>query len=196
MSVSTVILIVLVLACVYAIFVYNRLVGLKNQLKNAFVQIDVQLQRRYELIPNLVESAKAYMGHEQATLSAVIQARNQASSACKRAKNKPDSASGMRNLSGMESLLQGALGQFMAVVEDYPDLKANENFQELNENLLSTENRVSFARQAFNDTVMMYNIFRETFPNNMVAKPMGFKEAYQLELQDKEARKPVRISFK
>ena len=163
-------LIVIAVVVVYIVFIYNRLVSLRNQFKNGFAQIDVQLQRRHDLIPNLVESAKAYLSHERNTLTEVMEARNNAVSS-------------------------KALANFYAVAENYPELKANETIQQLMEELSSTENRVSFARQAYNDGVMGYNIFREQFPNNIVAGLFAFKPSSQLELESPEARQAPKVAF-
>src|SRR3990172_13134803 len=149
--------VVLVLVLMYFVGIYNHLVGLKNRFKNAFAQIDVQLKRRYDLIPNLVETARAYMSHERGTLEAVIQARNQAASAGQKAADNPDDAGAIRGLIGAEGALTGAMGRLFALMENYPDLKANQNMMQLSEELTSTENKVAFARQAYNDAVMAYN---------------------------------------
>ncbi len=185
----------LALLALYFVSIFNRLVSLKNQFKNGFSQIDVQLQRRYELIPNLVESAKAYMAHEKETLSQVIAARNQAASAEKAAAAALDDPEKMARLAQAEGVLGGALGRLMAVSESYPDLKADQTIQALMEELATTENRVGFARQAFNDAVMQYNITREKFPNFFVAGAFGFMPAQQLEIANVEARQPLRVSF-
>lgn len=175
--------------------IYNRLVALKNRIKNAFSQIDVQLQRRYDLIPNLVETAKAYMAHEKDTLAAVIAARNQAITAEKNAAANPESGLAVRALSNAEAALGSAMGKFFALAESYPDLKANTTMNQLMEELTSTENRVAFARQAFNDAVTEYNTCREQFPNNFVAGFGSFQPAEQLEIEAPEARKAVKVSF-
>ncbi len=180
---------------IWIVVIYNGLVTSRNRFKNSFSQIDVQLQRRYDLIPNLVETAKTYIKHERETLEAVIQARNSAQASARGAARAPDNADAIAGLIGAEAVLGGALGQFFALAEAYPDLKANETMQQLMEELSSTENRVAFARQAFNDSVMEYNNQREQFPNNFVAGPFAFKEAKQLTLQSPEAREPMRISF-
>lgn len=174
---------------------YNQLVTLRNRFKNSFAQIDVQLQRRYELIPNLVESAKAYMSHERETLAQVMEARNQASSASKQAAAHPEDASALKALSKAESKLTSMLGGFYAVAENYPDLKANETVAQLMEELTSTENRVAFARQAFNDAVMNYNTYREQFPSNIIAGFFAFKFAELLEIDDPKKREAVKVSF-
>jgi LemA protein len=176
--------------------IYNKLVALRNRYKNAFAQIDVQLKRRYDLIPNLVETAKAYMAHERQTLEAVIQARNQASSANQRAAANPADADAMRRLLGAESALSGALGRLLVTVEQYPDLKANQNMAQLMEELTSTENKISFARQAYNDSVTVYNTARETFPNVLIAGPMGFQTAVLFEVETKAEREAPKVSFK
>lgn len=174
---------------------YNQLVTLRNRFKNSFAQIDVQLQRRYELIPNLVESAKAYMSHERETLAQVMEARNQASSASKQAAAHPEDGSALKALSKAESKLTSMLGGFYAVAENYPDLKANETVAQLMEELTSTENRVAFARQAFNDAVMNYNTYREQFPSNLIAGFFAFKFAELLEIDDPQKREAVKVSF-
>lgn len=190
------IIIGLVIAVViYAIAIYNALVALRNRYGNAFSQIDVQLQRRYDLIPNLVETAKAYMQHERETLEAVIQARNQAQAAAQKAEHQPTDPDAMRALMSAETALGGALGRFFALAEAYPDLKANQNMAQLQEELSSTENRIAFARQAYNDAVTTYNIKRETFPSSIIANQFGFKPAQQWQPEDKAARAPVKVSF-
>ncbi|MBT8484667.1 MAG: LemA family protein [Phycisphaerae bacterium] len=156
--------------------IYNRLVTLKNRYKNGFAQIEVQLQRRYDLIPNLVETAKGYMKHERETLEAVIQARNQAASGLKQAAADPGNPQAIQSLGRAESMLQGALGRLLVTVERYPDLKANEHMSQLMEELTSTENRIAFARQAFNDGVTAYNTYRQTFPPILVAGIVGHGE--------------------
>lgn len=183
------------LILVWAVFIYNGLVSLRNRVKNAFSQIDVQLQRRYDLIPNLVETAKAYMAHERQTLEAVIAARNQAQTAAAKAEAAPTDARAIRELAGAEAALGGALGQFFALAEAYPDLKANQNMAQLQEELASTENRIAFARQAYNDSVMTYNNKRESFPDMVVANQFAFKEAELWEVQEPEARKAVQVKF-
>ncbi|MGO2136666.1 LemA family protein [Marinobacter sp.] len=188
-------LIVIAVAAFYLIFIYNRLVSLRNQFKNGFAQIDVQLQRRHDLIPNLVEAAKAYLEHEKSTLTQVMEARNNAVSAQKDAAKDPGDGTKIQRLGGAENLLTKALANFYAVAENYPDLKANETIQQLMEELSSTENRVSFARQAYNDGVMSYNTFREQFPNNVIAGMFSFKETSQLELESPEARQAPKVAF-
>lgn len=192
---SLITLIFLGLIGFYAVTVYNSLIALRNHFKNAFAQIDVQLQRRYELIPNLVEAVKAYLSHEKDTLTQVINARNQAASAEQLVAKQVDNTSAMTQLSQAEGVLSAALGKLMVLSEAYPDIKANSTIQNLMEELKSTENRVSFARQAFNDAVMIYNIEREKFPNNIVANFTNFQQAQQLEIPNIAAKEPVKISF-
>lgn len=179
----------------YVVVIYNGLVSLRNRVKNAFSQIDVQLQRRYDLIPNLVETAKGYMKHERETLEAVITARNQAQAAARRAEGDPADAGAMRELMGAEAALGGMLTRFFALAEAYPDLKANQNMALLQEELASTENRIAFTRQAYNDAVTGYNIKRESFPDSLVANNFGFKYAEQWQMDDTTARAPVKVDF-
>lgn len=186
---------VIAVVVVYVIFIYNRLVSLRNQFRNAFAQIDVQLQRRHDLIPNLVEAAKAYLSHEKSTLTRVMEARNNAVSAQKDAAADPGDSTRIQRLGSAESLLNKALANFYAVAENYPELKANETIQQLMEELTSTENRVAFARQAYNDGIMHYNIFREKFPNNLIAGMFAFRESAQLQLESPEARQAPKVSF-
>jgi len=191
-------IVLLVLLGLAVIFVssYNRLVTARNAFKNAFAQIDVQLTRRYDLIPNLVEIAKGYIKHERETLEAVIQARNAAYAGLKAAASDPGNAAAVQKLAGADQLLGGALGRLLAVTEAYPDLKANQTMMQLSEELTSTENKLSFARQAYNDAVMSYNTGIESFPDNFVAGFGGFKEATLLEsTESPEERKPVKVSF-
>jgi LemA protein len=190
-----VLLIVVVAAAFFAITIYNRLVAARNRYKNAFAQIDVQLNRRHDLIPNLVEVAKKYMSHERETLEAVIQARNGAHQQLKQAAADPSDPDAMRKLSEAEQGLSGALGRLFALSENYPDLKANQNMMQLSEELTSTENKVAFARQAFNDAVMNYNILRESFPNNIIAGMFTFKPAELLEIEDPKKREAVQVDF-
>lgn len=191
-----VVAVVAVLLVVMVVGIYNNLVVLRNRFKNAFSQIEVQLKRRYDLIPNLVETAKAYMGHERGTLEAVIQARNQASAASAKAAANPGDPSSMTALLGAESVLTGAVGKLFALAEAYPDLKANQTMASLMEELTSTENKISFARQAYNDSVMGYNTARETFPNVLIAGPFGFTEAALFEVKAEAEREAPRVSFK
>lgn len=191
-------LIVLGVVIVLALFVaaiYNKLVTLRNRFKNAFAQIDVQLKRRYDLIPNLVETAKAYMAHERETLEAVIAARNQAAGANQKAAANPGDADAMKGLLGAEALLGGAMSKLLVTVERYPDLKANQNMSQLMEELTSTENKIAFARQAYNDSVMTYNTESETFPNVMIAGHMGFQAAVLFEVKREEEREAPKASF-
>jgi LemA protein len=188
-------LIVVVLFGVFAINLYNTLVSLRNRFKNSYAQIDVQLNRRYDLIPNLVETAKAYIKHERETLEAVVAARNQAVTASKAAAAHPDDATAIQGVVGAETQLGGAMSRFMALFENYPDLKANQTMMAVMEELSSTENKVAFARQAYNDSVMSYNTAREQFPNNIVAGMFAFKEAQLFEVEDAEAKKAVKVSF-
>ena len=179
----------------YFIAIFNKLVVDRNRFRNAFAQIEVQLQRRYDLIPNLVETAKGYMAHERETLEAVIQARNQAMAAMKQVQAAPGEAVATQALIGAEGMLTGALGKLFALSEAYPDLKANQNMMQLSEELTTTENKVAFARQAFNDMVMQYNTRRETFPDSVIANSFGFKEAALLALENEEAREAPKVSF-
>lgn len=174
---------------------YNGLVKLRNQFKNAFAQIDVQLKRRYDLIPNLVETAKGYMKHEAETLENVIKARNMAASAREQASVDPSDAVAMQQLAQAESGLGGMLGRLFALSEAYPDLKANQNMMQLTEELTSTENKISFARQSYNDSVMRYNNKREMFPSNVIAGMFSFVAATLFEVKDEEQREAVKVSF-
>ncbi len=193
--VGLIVLGILVLAVVLAVSAYNQLVELRNRYKNAFSQIDVQLKRRYDLIPNLVETAKGYLRHERQTLDAVITARNQANSAAQRAASSPGDAAAMRDLAGAETALGGALGRMFALAEAYPDLKANTTMNQLSEELASTENKVAFARQAYNDAVMAYNTGREVFPASIIAGSGGFAEARPWEIERAVEREAVKVSF-
>jgi LemA protein len=175
--------------------IYNRLVNLRNGVKNAFSQIDVQLTRRYDLIPNLVEAVKGYMKHERETLDAVISARNAAVTGLRTAEANPSDPEAIRQLASAEATLQGSLGRMFALAEAYPDLKANQNMMQFQEELASTENKVAFARQAFNDAVMTYNNGRENFPNNILAGLFNFKPAEHLEIEAPEKRQAPKVSF-
>jgi LemA protein len=195
MIVSLVILVLLVVAGLWGVGIYNSLIRGRRGFENAFAQIDVQLTRRYDLIPNLVEIAKGYMAHERDTLEAVIAARNQAMAGLKAAQANPGDAAAMTALSGAENQLTGALGRLFAVSEAYPDLKANQNMMQLSEELTSTENKVAFARQAFNDAVTSYNIQRESFPNNIVSGMFNFREAAVLKIEDEAKRAAPQVKF-
>lgn len=184
-----------VLIALFAIGAYNGLVTLRNRFKNAFAQIDVQLKRRYDLIPNLVETAKGYIKHERETLEAVIAARNSAYSAGSQAASNPGDPNAMKALSGAESGLSGALGRLFAVAEAYPDLKANQNMMQLTEELTSTENKISFARQAYNDSVMAYNTKREVFPTNIVAGMFNFAPAELFQIENPGEKEAPKVSF-
>lgn len=187
---------ILIAAVVALALMYNNLVTLRNRFKNAFAQIDVQLKRRYDLIPNIVEVVKKYMQHERETLEAVIKARNSAVSANNQAAGNPGDPGAMKNLSAAEGMLSGALGRLFALSESYPDLKANQNMAQLQEELSSTENRVAFARQAFNDAVMSYNIGREKFPANLISGMFHFTEAQLLEsTESPEEKKAPKVTF-
>ncbi len=182
---------------VWAISIYNGLVQLRQRFKNAFAQIDVQLKRRYDLIPNLVEAAKGYLAHERQTLEAVIAARGNAVSAAQKAAAAPGDPAAMHGLAQAEGALGGALGRLMVLFEAYPDLKANQNILQVQEELTSTENKVGFARQGYNDAVMEYNTKRESFPDTIFAGMFQFKEATLLEATESaEERKAPKVSFK
>ena len=199
MSIALIILVVLLAVIVvlglWVTGIYNSLVALRNRFKNAFAQIDVQLKRRYDLIPNLVETAKGYMKHESSTLEAVIKARNIALAAAQSAAANPADGNAMKSLGAAESGLGGALSRLMVVSEQYPDLKANQNMMQLTEELTSTENKVSFARQAYNDSVMGYNTTRETFPNVIFAGMFGFLPAELFKIDDPTERNAPKVSF-
>ncbi|MCU0834668.1 MAG: LemA family protein [Chromatiaceae bacterium] len=185
-----------IVALVFFIFaIYNGLILARNQYKNAFAQIDVQLTRRHDLIPNLVETVKGYMAHERETLEAVIQARHGAVNGLKAAAADPGNPGAMRQLAGAENQLTQTLGRLFALSEAYPDLKANQNMMQLSEELATTENRVAFARQAYNDAVMSYNNKREVVPNNLVAGMFNFTAAQLLEIEDKAMRQAPKVSF-
>lgn len=177
------------------ISIYNRLVRLRNAFQNAFAQIDVQLKRRYDLIPNLVETAKGYMKHERETLEAVINARNQAHAAAETAAGNPADGQAMKNLMGAEGALTGAMGRLFALMESYPDLKANQNMMQVSEELTSTENKVAFARQAYNDAVMNYNNAREAFPGNILAGMFSFNAAELFEVTNEAEKEAPKVSF-
>lgn len=184
-----------VLLVVFGVGIYNKLVTLRNRFRNAFSQIDVQLKRRYDLIPNLVETAKSFMAHERETLEAVIQARNAAQSANQRAAQNPGDAQAIQGLMGAEAALTGSLGKLFALSEAYPELKSDTTMSGLMEELTSTENRIAFARQAFNDAVTTYNTARESFPAVLFAPTLGFQPAMLFEIQNPTEREAVRVSF-
>lgn len=186
---------VIIALVVFAIGIYNKLVNLRNRVKNAFSQIDVQLTRRYDLIPNLIETVKGYMKHERETLEAVINARNTAVAGLRSAAADPSNANAIKELAGAEAALGGTLGRLFALAESYPDLKANENMMQFQEELSSTENKVAFARQAFNDSVMNYNNSRENFPNSVVAGTFNFQASEFLEIESEEKREVPEVSF-
>jgi LemA protein len=191
-----VVLVILAVVVFWAVGAYNRLVSLRNKFRNAFAQIDVQLKRRYDLIPNLVETAKAYMKHERETLENVIKARNTAVSANAAASADPGSASAIQGLVAAEGALSGALSRLFALAEAYPDLKANQNMMQLTEELTGTENKISFARQSFNDAVMSYNTSAQQFPTNVIASAFSFAPAELLEsTESDEERRPVKVQF-
>jgi LemA protein len=190
-----VLLLIVVVLGLWVAGIYNRLVEFRNRFKNAFAQIDVQLKRRYDLIPNLVEVAKGYLKHERETLEAVIKARNIAAAAAETAAANPASGNSMKSLISAEIGLGGALSRLMVVSEQYPDLKANQNMMQLTEELTSTENKISFARQAYNDSVMTYNTTRETFPNVIFAGLFGFLPAELFQVQDPTERNAPSVKF-
>ncbi len=193
--VAIVLIVVLLVIGASVAGIYNTLVTLRNRFKNAFAQIDVQLKRRYDLIPNLVETAKGYLKHERETLEAVIKARNVAYAASQSAAANPADASAVRNLVSAESGLTGALSRLMVVSEQYPDLKANQNMLQLTEELTSTENKISFARQSYNDSVMAYNTRRESFPTVVLAGMFGFTEAQLYQIEDAAERAAPKVQF-
>jgi LemA protein len=190
-----VLLLVAIVLGLWVAGIYNSLVTLRNRFKNAFAQIDVQLKRRYDLIPNLVEVAKGYMKHESGTLEAVIKARNVAYAASQSAAANPADAGAMKNLLGAESGLAGAMSRLMVVSEQYPDLKANQNMMQLTEEMTSTENKISFARQAYNDSVMTYNTTRESFPTNVLAGMFNFAEAQLFQIDNAAERAAPQVKF-
>jgi LemA protein len=199
MSIVLIVLLLLLLAVVmlalFVVGIYNRLVALRNRFKNAFAQIDVQLKRRYDLIPNLVEVAKGYLKHEHSTLEDVIKARNIALAASQTAAANPADAAAIKSLGSAETGLAGALSRLMVVAEQYPDLKANQNMMQLTEEITSTENKVSFARQSYNDSVMTYNTTRETFPNVVFAGMFGFLAAELFQIENATEREAPKVSF-
>lgn len=188
MTAGLIVLVVIALLIIYVIGIYNKLITLRNRFRNAFSQIDVQLKRRYDLIPNLIETAKGYMAHERETLEAVIHARNQATKGLESIKADPSNTTAMKDFASAEASLAGAMSKFNLVVEAYPDLKANENMMQLSEELTATENRVAFARQAFNDAVTAYNDYKQSFPPVIFAGTFGHSQnATLLEFEDREA---------
>ena len=199
MSIVLILLLILLAAVVmlalFVVGIYNRLVALRNRFKNAFAQIDVQLKRRYDLIPNLVEVAKGYLKHEHSTLEDVIKARNIALAASQTAAANPADAAAIKSLGSAETGLAGALSRLMVVAEQYPDLKANQNMMQLTEEITSTENKVSFARQSYNDSVMTYNTTRETFPNVVFAGMFGFLAAELFQVENATEREAPKVSF-
>ncbi len=196
MSIELIIVVVVVLGLIfYLISIYNKLISLKNRVDNGWAQIDVQLQRRYDLIPNLVETAKGYMKHEKETLKMVIDARNAANDAAKTASGDPSDQNAIKGLQESEQKLQGAMMNFQALAEGYPDLKANTNMLALQEELATTENKVGFSRQAFNDAVMQYNTGIEVFPNSLIANQFKFTQATEWQIENKEAKKNVKVTF-
>lgn len=198
MTTTTIIIIVAIIAIgiLWAIGIFNRLVELRNQVKNAWSQIDVQLQRRYDLIPNLVETVKGYMNYEKSTLQTVIQARNQAASAREEIqKSGVPTEQSMKSLMGAEATLRTGLGNIFALAENYPQLKASETMRNLQEELSTTENKVAFARQAYNDQVLSYNNAQQKFPAVLVASALGHKPAELFEVETPEVKKAVKVSF-
>lgn len=184
------------LLLLFGVQIYNRLVTLRNRVDNAFAQIEVQLKRRHDLIPNLVETVKGYMKHERETLEAVIQARNQAVSGLQQASGNAGDHSAMANLAGAEQGLSGALGRLFALVESYPDLKANQNMAQLTEEITSTENKISFARQAYNDSVTVYNTYKQTFPPVVFANLLGHSDDRDLlEFESEKIAEAPKVSF-
>lgn len=192
---SWVLLALIVVFVLFLIGIYNRLVAARNAYKNSFSQIDVQLTRRYDLIPNLVEIAKGYLKHERETLEAVIRARNAAVTGLRAAAATPGDPAALQQLAGAENALTGALGRLFAIAEAYPDLKANQNMMQLTEELTSTENKVAFARQSYNDSVMTYNTYRESFPSNVIAGMFSFAPAQLFEIENATERQAPQVKF-
>jgi LemA protein len=197
MLITTLVIVgVLIILVMIVVGIYNKLVTLKNRFENGFSQIEVQLQRRYDLIPNLIETVKGYMAHEKETLEAVIQARNQAQSSLQAASQNPGDASAIAGLAGAEGMLGGALGRIFALSESYPDLKANQNMANLQEELSSTENKVAFSRQAFNDSVTAYNTYKQTFPPVFFAGMFGHgQDGTLLEFESKKIKEAPKVKF-
>ena len=195
MTTFIVLVVIALIVVFWAISIYNRLVNLRNRVGNAFSQIDVQPTRRHDLIPNLIESVKGYMQHEKSTLEAVVNARNAAVSGLRNAAANPADPDAIQALAAAETTLGGTLGRLFALVENYPELKASENMMQFQEELTTTENKIAFARQAFNDAVMHYNNERENFPNNMIAGQFGFKAAEFLDIGDEAKRDVPQVSF-
>ena len=195
MNLTIIVLAVIIILVLWLVGIYNQMVRLRNRFKNAFAQIDVQLKRRYDLIPNIVETAKSYMKHERDTLDAVINARNQASTAGMAAAANPGDPDAMRSLMGAEAALTGTMGRLFALAEAYPDLKANQNMMQVTEELTSTENKVAFSRQAYNDAVMIYNTACETFPSVVIAGRFGFGQATLFEIEEASERAAPKVSF-
>ena len=197
MLITTLVIVgVLIVLVMIVVGIYNKLVTLKNRFENAFSQIEVQLQRRYDLIPNLIETVKGYMAHEKETLEAVIQARNQAQSSLQAASQNPGDATAIAGLAGAEGMLGGALGRIFALSESYPDLKANQNMANLQEELSSTENKVAFSRQAFNDSVTAYNTYKQTFPPVFFAGMFGHsQDGTLLEFESKKIAEAPKVQF-
>ncbi len=196
MSVGLILLAIIVILALYAIGLYNKLVSLRNMVKNAWSQIDVQLQRRYDLIPNLIETVKGYMGYEKGTLEAVVNARNQALAALKSLNNAGGPTEGsLKELVAAEQTLKSGVGQIFALAENYPELKANETVLRLQEELATTENKIAFARQAYNDQAMIYNTAQQQFPAVLVASFLGHHPADLFEVKEDEVKKPVKVAF-
>ena len=197
MLITTLVIVgVLIVLVMIVVGIYNKLVTLKNRFENAFSQIEVQLQRRYDLIPNMIETVKGYMAHEKETLEAVIQARNQAQSSLQAASQNPGDATAIAGLAGAEGMLGGALGRIFALSESYPDLKANQNMANLQEELSSTENKVAFSRQAFNDSVTAYNTYKQTFPPVFFAGMFGHsQDGTLLEFESKKIKEAPKVQF-
>ncbi|MCH2148769.1 MAG: LemA family protein [Phycisphaerales bacterium] len=186
---------VVVILLLIVIGIYNKLVVGRNRVKNAFAQIDVQLTRRHDLIPNLIETAKGYMKHERETLESVTEARNQAAAAAKAVAGDPTNGSAMKSLMGAEGALSGMLGKLNVTMEAYPDLKASQNMMQVQEELTSTENKIAFSRQAYNDSVMHFNVQRESFPDSIIAGMFNFNEAQMFEIEDEQVREVPKVDF-